>query len=178
MTEDRDPENEMSNHEPRLWSKRRIESRPANEKKKPEILVIAISRVQEVRMISFSPPFLMLLGGRDLRVKHHDVIGVDEGVAPAPYKAANHDHVLWGDDHCLIRFGDDVDGLNPRPPAAPLRVNRNQAAKAGSSSTAAAVVQSLPRRRCFPGQSTSGWTTRMCRVSASLREKVFSSVHR
>lgn len=34
MTEDRDPENEMSNHEPRLWSKRRIESRPANEKKK------------------------------------------------------------------------------------------------------------------------------------------------
>lgn len=35
-----------------------------------------------------------------------------------------------------------------------------------------------PLRRCFPGQSTSGCTTRMCRVSASLREKVFSSVHK
>lgn len=39
-------------------------------------------------------------------------------------------------------------------------------------------AQSLPRRRCLPGQSTSGCTTRMCRVSASLRLKVFSSVHR
>lgn len=33
-------------------------------------------------------------------------------------------------------------------------------------------------RFCLPTQSTSGWTTRMCLVSASLREKVFSSVHR
>jgi hypothetical protein len=39
-------------------------------------------------------------------------------------------------------------------------------------------LQSLPRRRCLPGQSTSGCTTRMCRVSASLRLKVFSSVQR
>lgn len=39
-------------------------------------------------------------------------------------------------------------------------------------------TQSLPRRRCLPGQSTSGWTTRMCRVRASLRLKVFSSVHK
>lgn len=39
-------------------------------------------------------------------------------------------------------------------------------------------LQSLPRRRCLPGQSTSGCTTRMCRVNASLRLKVFSSVQR
>lgn len=39
-------------------------------------------------------------------------------------------------------------------------------------------IHSRPRRRCLPGQSTSGCTTRMCRVSASLRENVFSSVHR
>jgi len=32
-----------------------------------------------------------------------------------------------------------------------------------------------PRLRCFPGKSTSGCTTRMWRVNASLREKVFSS---
>jgi hypothetical protein len=37
---------------------------------------------------------------------------------------------------------------------------------------------SLPFRRCLPGQSTSGCTTRICRVSASFREKVFSSVQR
>lgn len=40
------------------------------------------------------------------------------------------------------------------------------------------MIQSLPRRRCLPGQSTSGCTTRMCRVRASLRLKVFSSVHK
>lgn len=34
-----------------------------------------------------------------------------------------------------------------------------------------------PRRRCLPGKSTSGWTTRMCRVRASFRENVFSSTH-
>lgn len=34
-----------------------------------------------------------------------------------------------------------------------------------------------PRLRCFPGKSTSGCTTRMWRVSASLRENVFSSTH-
>jgi len=34
-----------------------------------------------------------------------------------------------------------------------------------------------PRRRCLPGKSTSGCTTRMWRVSASLRLKVFSSTH-
>lgn len=33
-----------------------------------------------------------------------------------------------------------------------------------------------PRRLCFPGKSTSGWTTLMCRVRASFLEKVFSSV--
>jgi hypothetical protein len=33
-------------------------------------------------------------------------------------------------------------------------------------------------RFCLPTQSTSGWTTRICLVSASLREKVFSSVHK
>lgn len=35
-----------------------------------------------------------------------------------------------------------------------------------------------PRLRCLPGKSTSGCTTRMWRVSASLREKVFSSTQR
>lgn len=34
-----------------------------------------------------------------------------------------------------------------------------------------------PRRPRLPIVSTSGCTTRMCRVSASLREKVFSSRH-
>jgi hypothetical protein len=33
-------------------------------------------------------------------------------------------------------------------------------------------------RFCLPTQSTSGCTTLMCRVNASLREKVFSSVQR
>lgn len=33
-------------------------------------------------------------------------------------------------------------------------------------------------RRCLPGKSTSGCTTRICLVKASLRENVFSSVHR
>lgn len=38
------------------------------------------------------------------------------------------------------------------------------------------LTQSPPRRDlCLPGKSTSGCTTRMCLVSASLREKVFSS---
>lgn len=32
-----------------------------------------------------------------------------------------------------------------------------------------------PLRLCLPGKSTSGCTTRMCRVRASLRENVFSS---
>lgn len=40
------------------------------------------------------------------------------------------------------------------------------------------IIHSLPLRFCLPGQFTSGCTTRMCRVSASLREKVFSSVHK
>lgn len=35
-----------------------------------------------------------------------------------------------------------------------------------------------PRLRCLPGKSTSGCTTRIWRVSASLRENVFSSTHR
>ena len=35
-----------------------------------------------------------------------------------------------------------------------------------------------PRRLCLPGKSISGWTTRMWRVRASLRENVFSSTHK
>lgn len=35
-----------------------------------------------------------------------------------------------------------------------------------------------PRLLDLPGKSASGWTTRMCLVSASLRENVFSSVHK
>ena len=50
--------------------------------------------------------------------------------------------------------------------------------RTASSERPGFVVQSLPFRFCLPGQSISGWTTRMCRVSASFREKVFSSVHR
>lgn len=38
-------------------------------------------------------------------------------------------------------------------------------------------AQSCPRLLCLPGKSTSGCTTRMCLVSASLREKVLSSTH-
>jgi len=34
----------------------------------------------------------------------------------------------------------------------------------------------VPRRRCLPGKSTSGWTTRRCLVRASFRENSFSSV--
>jgi hypothetical protein len=46
--------------------------------------------------------------------------------------------------------------------------------------TSSECIQSWlpPRLRCFPGKSTSGCTTRMCRVNASLREKVFSSTQR
>ena len=35
-----------------------------------------------------------------------------------------------------------------------------------------------PRLFVLPGKSKSGWTTRMCLVSASFRENVFSSVHK
>ena len=34
-----------------------------------------------------------------------------------------------------------------------------------------------PRLRCLPGKSTSGCTTRICLVRASLRLNVFSSTH-
>lgn len=78
---------------------------------------------------------------------------------------------------------------HPHPPHTPLSVHSigivrgeegGRRRKEGGLETGAdpPKLHSRPLRRCFPGQSTSGCTTRMCRVSASLREKVFSSVHR
>lgn len=55
--------------------------------------------------------FLEFLPRSKTKRKHHDVIGVHEGVETLPDKAANHEQGLWGDDHCLIRHSDDVDGF-------------------------------------------------------------------
>lgn len=66
----------------------------------------------------------------------------------------------------------------PDSPSVVPMTSKASTRHVASSHRPTAHTQSRPRRRCLPGQSTSGCTTRICRVNASLREKVFSSVHR
>jgi hypothetical protein len=90
---------------------------------------------------------------------------------------------------CMQSNGPGASGMRRRPAAAaggtvsagcgrlraPLSLSYSMQAVRSSRSTQSWLP---PRLRCLPGKSTSGCTTRMWRVNASLREKVFSSTQR